>query len=95
MQPPIPPSRWSCRALAPHPVRPFYWSVRRELWENRSLFIAPLVAGGVIVLAVVLALIGNAAHLSDGVRMLTRCRRTGSTAPYPGCTSRLPWRSRW
>ena len=29
-------------ALAP--TRPLYWSVRRELWENRSLYIAPLVA---------------------------------------------------
>ena len=24
------------------PVRPFYWSVRRELWEHRSIVIAPL-----------------------------------------------------
>jgi ABC-2 type transport system permease protein len=24
-------------------TRPFYWSVRRELWENRSITIAPLV----------------------------------------------------
>jgi len=23
-------------------AQPFYWSVRRELWENRSLYIAPL-----------------------------------------------------
>lgn len=38
-------------ATAPRPVRPFYWSVKRELWENRSLFIAPLVAGGLGVLA--------------------------------------------
>jgi ABC-2 type transport system permease protein len=38
-------------ATAPRPVRPFYWSVRRELWENRSLMIAPLVAGGIVVLA--------------------------------------------
>jgi ABC-2 type transport system permease protein len=22
--------------------RPFYWSVRRELWENRSIYVAPL-----------------------------------------------------
>ncbi len=27
------------------PVRPFYWSVRRELWEYRSIYIAPLAAG--------------------------------------------------
>lgn len=26
-------------ALAP--TRPFYWSVRRELWENRSIYLAP------------------------------------------------------
>ena len=42
-------------ATAPRPVRPFYWSVRRELWENRSLFIAPLVAGGIVLLALILS----------------------------------------
>jgi ABC-2 type transport system permease protein len=30
-------------------IRPFYWSLRRELWENRSLYIAPLIVAGVIV----------------------------------------------
>lgn len=25
-------------------LRAFYWSIRRELWENRSLYIAPLIA---------------------------------------------------
>jgi len=34
--------------VAPSPVRPFYWSVRRELWEHRSIFIAPLAAAGVV-----------------------------------------------
>lgn len=29
------------------PTRPFYWSVRRELWENRSLYMAPLIVAGV------------------------------------------------
>ncbi len=29
-------------------TRPLYWSVRRELWEFRSIYIAPLVAAGVI-----------------------------------------------
>ena len=28
-------------------TRPFYWSVRRELWENRSIYIAPLAAAAV------------------------------------------------
>src|SRR5580693_4999490 len=31
-------------------TRPFYWSVRRELWENRSIYIAPLAAAGVAML---------------------------------------------
>lgn len=35
-------------------VRPFYWSVRREFWENRVLWIAPLsVAGGIAVAALI------------------------------------------
>src|SRR3954469_7876305 len=29
-------------------TKPFYWSVRRELWENRSIYIAPLIAAGVV-----------------------------------------------
>src|SRR4051795_2939412 len=30
------------------PTRPFYWSVRRELWDNPSIYIAPLIAAGVV-----------------------------------------------
>jgi ABC-2 type transport system permease protein len=37
---------------APAPIvsatRPFYWSVRRELWENKSIYFAPLIAAGVV-----------------------------------------------
>src|SRR6266516_5160986 len=29
-------------------TRPFYWSVRRELWENRSIYIAPLIVSVVV-----------------------------------------------
>jgi ABC-2 type transport system permease protein len=29
-------------------TRPLYWSVRRELWEFRSIYIAPLVAAAVV-----------------------------------------------
>jgi ABC-2 type transport system permease protein len=30
------------------PTRPFYWSVWRELWENRSIYIAPLIVAVVV-----------------------------------------------
>ena len=29
-------------------TRPLFWSVRRELWENRSIYMAPLIAAGVV-----------------------------------------------
>lgn len=35
-------------AIADASPRPMYWSVRRELWENRSIYIAPLVVAGVV-----------------------------------------------
>jgi ABC-2 type transport system permease protein len=29
-------------------LRRFYWSVRREIWENRSIYVAPLTAAGIV-----------------------------------------------
>jgi ABC-2 type transport system permease protein len=40
----------------PAPTRPFLWSVRRELWENRSIYLAPLVVAALILAA---SLIGD------------------------------------
>ena len=31
--------------------RPFFWSVRREIWENRSIYMAPLIVAGVVLFA--------------------------------------------
>src|SRR5947208_13543632 len=41
-------------------IRPFYWSVRRELWENRSLYLAPLIVAGVIVIGFMFSCVGLA-----------------------------------
>jgi ABC-2 type transport system permease protein len=38
------------------PVRPFYWSVRRETWENRGVYLAPLAVAGVVIAAFTFAL---------------------------------------
>lgn len=37
-------------------TRPLYWSVRRELWEHPSLYIAPLAAGAVFLIGFLLNL---------------------------------------
>jgi ABC-2 type transport system permease protein len=45
-------------------TRPFYWSVRRELWENRSIYIAPLAVAALFLLAFLISLI----HLPGKMR---------------------------
>jgi ABC-2 type transport system permease protein len=57
----VPESPLDAQGIGPavmSPTRPMYWSVRRELWENRSIYIAPLAAAAVGVLAFLISLIG-------------------------------------
>jgi ABC-2 type transport system permease protein len=42
-------------------TRPFSWSVRRELWENRSIFIAPLIVAAIILFGSIV----SASHLPE------------------------------
>ena len=37
-------------------VRPFYWSVRREIWENRSIYLGPLIFAGFVLLGLMFRL---------------------------------------
>jgi len=46
------------------PMRRFCWSVRRELWENRYLYLAPLAVAALIVVGFALGLV----HLPDKLR---------------------------
>jgi ABC-2 type transport system permease protein len=41
-------------------TRPFYWSVWREVWENRSIYIAPLIVAAVQVFGLAISTIGLA-----------------------------------
>jgi ABC-2 type transport system permease protein len=43
-------------STAATPTRPFYWSVRRELWEHRSIYLAPLVVAGIVLLGFLIRL---------------------------------------
>jgi ABC-2 type transport system permease protein len=45
----------------------FHWSVRRELWENRSIYIAPLAAAGIFLIGFLISLI----HLPRQMRSLS------------------------
>jgi len=43
-------------------TRPVYWSIRRELWENRSVYIAPLAAAAVFLFGFVISTIRMRLH---------------------------------
>jgi ABC-2 type transport system permease protein len=49
-------------------ARGMYWSIRRELWEYRSIYIAPLAAAAVVLCGFLIAL----PHHMRGVRTLDR-----------------------
>ncbi len=43
---------------APSATRPLYWSMRRELWEYRSAYIAPLIVAGIVLFGCVIRMAG-------------------------------------
>jgi ABC-2 type transport system permease protein len=44
-------------------TRPLYWSVRREWWENSSIYIAPLAVAGVILFGFLISIIHPAVKM--------------------------------
>lgn len=63
-------------------TRPFRWSVRRELWENRSIYVAPLAAAAVFLLGFAISRI----HLPRRMRALSALdaeqQRAAIAMPY-------------
>jgi len=56
------PDAFDPQGISPTPVsatRPFYWCLRRELWEHRSLFIAPLAVSGFVLLGFLIGLLAH------------------------------------
>jgi len=49
------------------PTRPWYWALRRELWENRFVYIAPLAVAGVFLFGYLISL----THLPVQMRELS------------------------
>jgi ABC-2 type transport system permease protein len=49
------------------PTRPWYWALRRELWENRFVYIAPLAVAGVFLFGYLISLV----HLPVEMRALS------------------------
>jgi len=63
-------------------TRPLYWSVRRELSENRSIYLAPLAAAGAALLGFLISMIGLP-HRMGGLSTLHPAHHRESIAlPY-------------
>jgi ABC-2 type transport system permease protein len=50
-------------------TRPFYWSVRRELWENRSVYLAPLIVAAIVLFASLVNTLARPATLDRPFKM--------------------------
>jgi ABC-2 type transport system permease protein len=85
-----PDSPFDSQVMAPaaRPTRPMYRSVRRELWENRSIYIAPLLVAAVVLFASSLSTIGlprrmRAVSALDPAKQYSAAVTHYSMAPAP------------
>ncbi len=73
------------RAVAPAALaetRPLYWSVRRELWEYRAVYLAPLAAAGVFLLGFLVTVGHQVAKMRGMASMDAMHRYETLASPY-------------
>ena len=63
-------------------TRPLYWSVRRELWENRSIYIAPLIVAAFEVIGFAISTIGLAERRRAVLLLDPAHQRAAIEQPY-------------
>ena len=63
-------------------TRPFYWSVRRELWEYRSIYLAPLAIAGAVLLGFMFVLVRLPQTMRTVTSLDPSLQRTALAQPY-------------
>jgi ABC-2 type transport system permease protein len=63
-------------------ARPMYWSVRRELWENRSIYMAPLIVAAVVQVGFLISTIGLSERRSAVLLLDPAHQRAAIEKPY-------------
>jgi ABC-2 type transport system permease protein len=61
--------------------RLLYWSVRREIWENKSIYIAPAAVAGLLIVGLLIAVFRGALHMSADMNM-SQGQHNGVVAAY-------------
>ena len=64
------------------PLRPFLWCLRREFWEYRSLYIAPLGAGGIFLIGFIVTIGRQVAKMRGMAGMDAMHQRNTMATPY-------------
>ncbi len=76
-------------ADATNRTRPLYWSVWRELWENRSIYIAPLAVAGVVLLGFMISTYGMPERRRGVLLMDPAKQRALISEPYDAAAMML------
>jgi ABC-2 type transport system permease protein len=63
-------------------TRPMYWSLRRELWENRSIYLAPLIVAAFVLFATALSTIGLPKRMRNLPTLDPAKRHASIAMPY-------------
>jgi ABC-2 type transport system permease protein len=81
----MPDSPAESRPVAATPMaatRPLYWSVRRELWENRSIYLAPLAVAALALIGFAISTIGLPERRRALLLLDPAYQRTAVEKPY-------------
>ena len=65
-----------------HATRPMFWSVQRELWENRSIAIVPLIAAGIMLFGFLLSTLSLAYNMPALLQLEPVKQHPEFTKPY-------------
>ena len=63
-------------------TRPFYWSIRRELWENRSLYVGPLAVAVLVLFGFIVSTYGIAERRAAVLQLEPYQQRETIAKPY-------------
>jgi len=64
------------------PLRTLYWTLRRELWENRSIYIAPLAVAAVFLFAFAVSISHTLHKIADATALSPEKQLQAITTPY-------------
>ena len=81
----VPDPSLESRTIAPalaSAIQPLYWCVRRELWEYRSIYIAPLIVSAVYLLGFLIRTVTFPHHMRAIAALDAEHQRQAILAPY-------------